>query len=228
MLYLIGLGLWDENDVSLRALENMKECSSVFCEFYTNNWKGNLKFLEKFIGKKIQVIGRHMVESEFIINEAKTKKVALLVSGDPLSATTHFQLWLDCRKQKIPVKVIHSSSIYTSIAETGLQLYKFGRATTLVSSFRAESPLDVISMNRKNGLHSLVLLDIDMTVKEALNMLKKCADSAVVCSCIGSENQKIRYDLISKLLFESFDAPAAIVVPGNLNFKEEEALGMFA
>src|SRR3989338_6665251 len=141
---------------------------------------GSLKALERKIKKKILVLSRQEVESDFVTEHARKKDIALLISGDPMTATTHFQLIFDAKKSGIPYEIIHAPSIYTSIADTGLQLYKFGRTTTLVypeKNFSPSSPYEVIEMNRKLGLHTLVLLDIkedrQMSVKEGIEILMK-------------------------------------------------------
>ena len=36
MLYIIGLGLYDELDITLRGLEAVKRCKRVFLEAYTS------------------------------------------------------------------------------------------------------------------------------------------------------------------------------------------------
>jgi diphthine synthase len=36
MLYVIGLGLGDEKDITLRGLEAIKKCKKVFLENYTS------------------------------------------------------------------------------------------------------------------------------------------------------------------------------------------------
>ncbi len=35
-LVFVGLGLYDENDISLRGLEEIREADAVFAEFYTS------------------------------------------------------------------------------------------------------------------------------------------------------------------------------------------------
>ena len=36
MLYVIGLGLYDEQDITLRGLEAVKKCAHVYIEAYTS------------------------------------------------------------------------------------------------------------------------------------------------------------------------------------------------
>lgn len=36
MLYIVGLGLGDEKDITLRGLEAVKKCQKVFIEAYTS------------------------------------------------------------------------------------------------------------------------------------------------------------------------------------------------
>ena len=49
--------------------------------------------------------------------------------------------------------------------------------------------------------------------------------SVVVCCQIGSNNQIIKYGAVKKMLKENFDLfPQSLIVPGRLQFFEEEAL----
>ena len=176
MLYLIGLGIWDEKDISLKGVQKCKESELVYAELYTANWGGSLKSLEKTIGKKIIQIPRSGMEEEIgkIINESKKKTVSILVPGDPLVATTHTHVIMEARNSDVEAKIIHSSSIYSVIAKTGLQIYKFGRTATVVAPTKDYSPdsfYDVIMENKKMGLHTLMLLDIEMDVKKAVGVL---------------------------------------------------------
>lgn len=242
MLYIIGLGL-GEGDVSLKALDIMKRCDTLYCELYTSQWIGDINKLSHLTGKKIETLNREKVEGDFLITDAKNKSVALLIPGDPLTATTHMQLIIDARKNNVRTEIIHAPSIYTAVAETGLQLYKFGRATTLATpekNFFPESPYDIITGNQKLGLHTLVLLDIPMTVKQALQILldlekrKKKGivkeDTKIIACCrLGSKDGLIRYGDIDTLINEKdLDAtPAVLLIPGTIHFKEEEALELW-
>ena len=96
MLYVIGLGLGDERDISLRGLDIIKtKCSRVLLEAYTSLLPGvDKERLEELYGKDVEIAYREKVEDGIgeVIDEAKTKDVAFLVVGDPFSATTHSDL----------------------------------------------------------------------------------------------------------------------------------------
>lgn len=240
MLYLIGLGM-DLKDMSLAAREALKKCKKVYLENYTNIFPYSVKDLEKLTKKKIEKADRKTVEEKTpFIEEAKNKKVALLVSGDPLSATTHVDILMRCKEKNVEVKVFHAPSILTAVAETGLQLYKFGKTGSIAKwqppSFRPESFFDIVKQNMTNGAHTLLLLDIGLSVKEALSYLDSIARTKeewlldyhlVVCEKMGTDKQKISIGPIDFLTSKKFALPAAIIVPGQLHFVEKEFLDTF-
>ncbi|MCX6778394.1 MAG: diphthine synthase [Candidatus Micrarchaeota archaeon] len=245
MLVLIGLGIWDEKDISLRGIEELKSSEIIFAENYTDKaGEGALGRLEKIIGKKIILLPREDVEGEKkILDEAKAKKVALVTGGDPLIATTHISLLLSAKKAGIETRVIHSSSIMSAaMGESGLQAYKFGKSATVSfwsEKYRPESTYDSILQNKKSGLHTLLFLDIGermMEAREALSILQeiekkrrgkiaRANDFAVVLSRLGSEEMKISFGKIGQLEKSDLGKPPfVIVMPGKLHFMEKEAL----
>ena len=117
-LVFIGLGLFDENDVSLRGLDEVKTADHVFAEFYTSLMAGlSLERLEKRIGKKVTVVSRKALEEEngeFILSKAADLKVAFLVAGDPMIATTHVDLRIRAQKRGIRTRVVHGASIVSA------------------------------------------------------------------------------------------------------------------
>jgi diphthine synthase len=244
-LLLIGMGIWDEKDISLRGLEELKGGDVIFAEQYTGSREqDSLKRLEKLAGKKITLLEREEVEGEEkILKEALSKRVALLVPGDPLISTTHISLKLSAEKRGIETVVVHSSSILTAaIGECGLQVYKLGKPCTLAiwsKGYEPTSSYDVIAENRERGLHTVVFLDIKercMEAKEALEQLlgiekekKKLGEfHAVILSRVGSREQKITYGKPEALLKKQLGKPPfIIVIPGKLHFMEEEALQSF-
>ena len=228
MLFIIGLGL-DEKDTSLKSIDALKKCSDIYCEFYTAKWNGNIANIEGLINKKISQLNREEVESDFLVDEAKKKNVALLVPGDPLTATTHFQLLLDAKNAGVGCEIIHAPSIYTAVAKSGLHLYKFGRTATLTRD-NVTSPYEMILENKKSGLHSLVLLDIDMPAEEGIKLLIKNNavsedEKIIACTNLGTDKSEIVYREANEI--KMHDVPAVIIVPGKLNFKEEEALKLW-
>lgn len=47
MLYLIGLGLGDEKDITVKGLEIVRKCNAVFLEYYTSVLGADVKRLVK-------------------------------------------------------------------------------------------------------------------------------------------------------------------------------------
>ena len=133
-LCIIGIGLNDEKDISLKGLEVIKSSDLVYLENYTSILSCSVERLEQLYGQEIILADREMVESkaeDTILKEAKTKNVAFLVVGDALTATTHVDLLLRAKKAGIETKIIHSSSVLTAVAITGLQLYSFGKTASI-------------------------------------------------------------------------------------------------
>jgi diphthine synthase len=238
MLYLIGTGLYYLTDLPFRALKELKKCKEVYLEHYTNlNDISTIKDIEKIINKKIKILDREDAESEFLLEKARTEKVALLVPGDPLSATTHISLIIDCKQKRIDYKIVHASSIFTAVAESGLSLYKFGAACSIpiyTESFKPDSFFDIIEKNLSVGLHTLVLLEVKgqnefVGVKSAVELIKKIErekklgiidwKSVIGISKLGSEKQSL-FLVDSQKIKEA--PPLCIIIPGELNKVEKE------
>ncbi len=235
MLYLIGLGLRDEKDLTLKGIEIAKKCE-CFIELYTSIWKGSLENLEKIIGKEIKKLKRKDLEEnlELFIEKAKENDVALFVPGDPLAATTHIDIVYEAKRRKIPVKIIHNASIFSAIGEVGLQLYKFGKTATIPLSGKLKNVKNTIKKNKKLGLHTLLLLDLDkenniyMKVSDALKLLLKKkivkeTDQLIAFSNAGG-NSKIYYDSVRSLKMKEIENPAVLIIPGRLHFREKDFL----
>jgi diphthine methyl ester synthase len=164
-LYLIGLGLFDAKDISFRGLELLRSCDLVYLESYTSLLSCSHSDLEQFYGREVKIADRAQSEQgiQEIIQLAKQKDVAFLVIGDPVSATTHMQIYKTAIEQKIKIEVIHNASIFSAVGITGLQPYKFGKTTSipfleLVPNL--ETPYRIIQQNQSIGAHTLCLLDI--------------------------------------------------------------------
>ncbi|KAL2153486.1 hypothetical protein VTH82DRAFT_4641 [Thermothelomyces myriococcoides] len=165
MLYLVGLGLSDETDISVKGLEIVRKAARVYLEAYTSILLVDQSVLESYYGRSIVVADREMVESnsDEILRDAQNVDVAFLVVGDPFGATTHTDMVLRARELGIPVRTIPNASIMSAIGATGLQLYNFGQTVSMVfftENWRPASFYDRIKENRDIGLHTLILLDI--------------------------------------------------------------------
>jgi diphthine synthase len=85
MLYVIGLGLGDEKDITLRGLEAIKKCKKVFLENYTSILGVDINKLTAFYEREVILADRDCVETgvDIIFEDAKENDVAFLVVGDP-------------------------------------------------------------------------------------------------------------------------------------------------
>jgi len=245
-LYFIGIGLNDEKDITIKGLEAIKKCDHVYLECYTSILQVPVSKLEEFYGKKIILADRELVEKRAyeMLECAKTKNIAFLVIGDIFGATTHTDLMLRAKKEKIECHFINNASIINAIGIVGLELYKFGKTTSMpfpAKNFNPETAYDVIKDNKSMGLHTLVLLDLKpseekfMTANEAIKTLldieKKRNEQIITedthiigCARIGGD-YNIMYGEAGVLSEQDFGKPLhCLIIPGKLHFVEEEAL----
>ncbi len=237
MLYLIGLGL-NEKGISMEGIDAVRACSKIYLEGYTVNFPYSTKVLEETLKKPIISLGRGEVESDKIIKEAKKENIALLVYGSPLFATTHEAILNEAQKAGVKVKVIFSASVFDAVALSGLQPYKFGKTASLPDwkdKGKSTSFMDIIKNNLGIKAHSLILCDIGLEFSRALEELKEASaekkmklNKIAVCSCLGTEKQKIFYGSMDNLKSKEVSAPFCMIIPSDLHFMEEESLGKFA
>jgi len=249
-IVFIGLGLFDEKDVSLRGLEEIKNADIVFAEFYTSLMPNlSVKRLEELVRKKVNIVSRQILEEESgqpLLEEAKRRKVAFLVPGDPLMATTHIDLRIRAETQGIRTRVIHGASIISAaIGLSGLQNYKFGKSVTITfpqGNIISETPYKTILENQVMGLHTFCLLDMRaeekryMTIKEGLQLLlaveKEKKKHVVTLSTLvvgiaraGSITPIVKAGSLGEVMDYDFGAlPHTLIFPSRLHFMEAEAL----
>jgi diphthine synthase len=236
MLYLIGLGL-NLDGISKYGLEVVKRCKKVYLENYTIHFPYSIASLSEVLEKKIVPLDREQVEGLEFLDEAKKMEVALLVYGSPFTATTHISIIDEAKKSDIKYKIIYNASVIDAVAETGLQLYKFGKIASMPQwdvekHFTPDSFMEVVKDNQKIDAHSLILVDIGLNFKDALRELKESAkihkislDKLIICQALGTPHAKILYRDLEELEgFSGVKKPFCMILPGKLHFVEKEFL----
>ncbi|MBN2734288.1 MAG: diphthine synthase [Methanomicrobiaceae archaeon] len=248
MLTFIGLGLYDEKDISIKGLEAIKSADSVFLEGYTSRLMGaGVKEMEEYYGKKIHVLGRDDVENnpENILDAALKGNAVFLTGGDPMVSTTHSDIRIRAKERNIPTKIIHGASIQSAVCGlSGLQNYRFGKSCSIPypeKNWFPTTPLETIVNNIAQDLHTLVFLDIKpdryMTVGEGVSLIEQMAEKRGVkppeiyvgMARAGSDNPIVIAGDSEKLKSAYFKEPLHIIaVPATLHMMEKEYLKNFA
>ena len=249
MLTFIGLGLFDEYDVSVRGMNTIKSADTVFLEMYTSMLTGSsIERLEEFYGKKITPLYRDDVEihADKILDAAKSGDAVFLTAGDSMVATTHSDLRIRAADRNIPTKIIHGASITTAVCGlSGLQNYRFGKSVSVpfpYGKWFPMTPIEVISANMKENLHTLVFLDIQknkeryMKISEAVELLEEQARRSgaeislyVGIARAGSPDPVVHAGSAQEMKTFDFGSPLHIlIVPAELHDIEREYLERFA
>lgn len=249
MLTFVGLGLYDERSVTIAGRDAIRDADRAFAEFYTSRLVGtDLQQLEEFHETTITVRDRAGVEQdpEPVLDAAESEHVVFLTAGDTMIATTHTELRRRAESRDVETRIIHGTTAQTAASSlTGLQNYRFGKATTLPFE-RAhggdgvpKSVIDTIEGNRARDLHTLVYLDIKvddpvagtgetyMTADRAAGLLadRFPETRGVVVARAGSPDPLVATGTLSELATRSFGAPLhLLVIPGDLHPVEAEAL----
>ena len=236
MLYIIGIGL-NEKGISLEGLEAVKKCKKIYLDSYTVEFPYSLKDLQKSIKKKIVELKREDIESDGLTIQARKENICLLIYGSPLFATTHISLINDCKNKRVKVKVIYSTSVFDVIAETGLQLYKFGKISSMPrwqEHYKPNSFLNFVRENKKIDAHSIILIDMGLNFKDAISQLITASntksiklDKILVCSRLGTKKSKTYYGKIKSLKNKKVANPFCFIIPGKMHFLEKEIVEKF-
>lgn len=179
MLTLIGLGL-EPKDISLKGMERIEEADAVYLEKYTSIVMDE-KEIESVVGRSLLSAYREDIEGSdgrdpLIIENAKSKKIVLIVVGTPLFATTHTELVIRAQELGIEVNVYHNASIQSAMGCCGFNSYGFGRTVSIPFFIDEWKPYDFIKNilnNFDNGLHTLCLLDIKINEPTIATLMGK-------------------------------------------------------
>ncbi|RLM52306.1 diphthine synthase [Halorubrum sp. ASP1] len=252
MLTFIGLGLYDERSVTVEGREALRAADRVFAEFYTSRLIGaDVADLEAYHDVDIAVRDRAGVERdpEPILEAAADGDAAFLTAGDTMISTTHTDLRLRAEERGIDTRVVHGVTAQSAASSlTGLQNYRFGKATTLPFPYAhggddvPASVVETVEANRERGLHTVVYLDIKvgtgpsgpdpdheeyMTADAAAELLAEgwADELAVAVARAGSPDAVVAADRLSALADRQFGDPLhLLVIPGDLHHVEADAL----
>ena len=244
MLTLVGLGLGGPESLTQVGITAIRAADAVFAEGYTSPLAPETVEWVKQETGSVRLLSRSEVEQpEALLAAARDGEAVLLVGGDPLSATTHVSLRLQCREAGIEFRVMHNASVLSAVTgELGLQHYRFGPVATLVlpqGDYRPLSPVKRVLQNIELGFHSLVLLDIRaddpaaeprlMTAAEGAALLLEGGVPAGARACtaarVGRSDQKLWCGPLGEMPHADLgQTPHSLVIPGKLHFVEEEAL----
>lgn len=250
MLNIIGLGLRGTKSITLESLETIKSCDRIYFETYTSvSPDTTLSDLTSLVGGEILEADREFVESETdLLKESSHSNVCLLVTGDPLTATTHNQLRFDAMVKGIEVRVFENSSVTSVIPGVmGLMHYRFGPPVSIPfvsNKFFPTSVYDKIEKNISMDLHTLLLLDLKdgrtMPVQEAIRILEELEKRGkqgiiqperdiCVAIAVSQPGQRVIFGTIGSVKKSGVEGyPATLVIPSRLNDSEETFLNQFA
>ena len=249
MLTFVGLGLYDERSVTVEGRDAIAAADRAFAEFYTSRLVGaDVTDLKAYHDTDIEVRDRAGVEQDPdpILDAAEDGDAVFLTAGDTMISTTHVDLRLRAEERDIDTRVVHAPTAESAASSlTGLQNYRFGKATTLPFEWAhgadgvPDSVVETVEANRERGLHTLVYLDIKvdhpsvegdafMTASEAAGLLAEHWDPdalGVVVARAGAPDATVRADRLAALAEADFGDPLhLLVLPGDLHHVEADAL----
>ena len=242
MLKIIGMGLSGSGSMTMDGLSALKECDIAYYDSYTSILPENtIRKISIAAGKEIIPATRDMLEnSSDILSKCSTGRICILVPGDPLSATTHFELAHEAMSRGIDVEIMPNASIllYAPLI-LGLYAYRLGPPVSLPfvsEKFFPLSPYEKIRKNMESGFHTLVLLDLhegrNMTVGESFSILRKMEDRVkggiisdgtflCVVSRAGRNDQRIVCGNMKDMENLDVKDPVSIVIPAELSDQEK-------
>jgi len=256
LIKLVGLGL-SLDSMTLRTLIELAKCDVVYLDTYTSIWFPSLSVLEgilKKLGIEIRLARRSDLEGAGInelLRAALDRDVCIAVAGDPMVATTHSAILVDAVNRGIGVSITLSTSIMNAIASmTCLQVYRLGKIATVVKPKNGifyEYPLRVLAENRERGLHTPLLLEIDvdngyfMDPREAIEILLEAQrrlgmevlrddDIVIVLKNVGRDEEPVEVSRVADVLRRRYERGVyTLVVPAKkLHPVEEECLNAIA
>ena len=255
-IWLIGIGPGDLGHISDRAKLVARGCEKRYLEGYTAILpRSQEEILESVVGPWERIMRPSVENPADLMSEAREHAIGLMVVGDPLQATTHIDLEARCAEEGVGFGVVPGMSATSlAISLSGLQSYKFGRQVTIpypYGEYLAISPLEMLLSNISNGLHTLILLDLDptgmgsdpptpMTPGVALSILEKMVERyselgteeslespgdwlGILLSDVGTQEQRIVSGTLREVCQNDAGLIHSLIIPSGMSENESDA-----
>jgi 16S rRNA (cytidine1402-2'-O)-methyltransferase len=168
MLYLVATPIGDYSEISIRALDILKDCDVVVCE----STKEASKFLRShgITGKTYEILDEHSTpeDKRALVPLCLEKKVALVTDcGTPGFCDPGADLVKLCRQQNIPVKtVLGASALMGLLSLSGQRLdqFVFRGFLPAETEARAQSLKDLTKEKR-----AIIIMDTPYRLKKTLS-----------------------------------------------------------
>nr|AAF29107.1 HSPC143 [Homo sapiens] len=220
MLYLIGLGLGDAKDITVKGLEVVRRCSRVYLEAYTSVLTVGKEALEEFYGRKLVVADREEVEQEAdnILKDADISDVAFLVVGDPfghLETRSFFDKVKKNRQNGMHTLCLLDIKVKEQSLENlikGRKIYEPPRYMSVNQA--AQQLLEIVQNQRIRGEEPAV-------TEETL---------CVGLARVGADDQKIAAGTLRQMCTVDLGEPlhSLIITGGSIHPMEMEMLSLFS
>ncbi len=240
ILHIMGSGLRGVRSFTKEEIDILEKCESIFVDSYTSIFPESFqKDFRDLTGKDLIFLTRESIES-FSFLKDMAENVALIVSGDPFMSTTHFSILKECRNLGIKVKIYENASIIGTIpGRTGLSPYRTGMVVSIPKieeNFIPVSPLKKILENRKNRLHTTILIDLrdgknlsGYEVRDIIErMMEKSGESgimempSIIIERAGWPEERASLNRLGDNLNRDLMSPYAIVIPSEPDYNELE------
>ncbi len=240
ILHIMGSGLRGIRSLTTEEINVVKKCERIFVDSYTSIFPDS--FVDDFhnlSGKDFIFLTRENIESFSFLRD-KGENIALIVSGDPFMSTTHFSILRECRNLGIEVKIYENASIIGTIpGRTGLSPYRTGTVVSIPKidqNFIPVSPLKKILENRKNKLHSTILIDLsggkNLSGHEVRDIFERMMEKSgeygimempsIIIERAGWPEERACLNRLGDNLNRDLMSPYAIVIPSEPDYNELE------
>lgn len=230
-LNIIGSGLRGIGSLTNMEMDILSSSDHIFIDGYTSIFpEGFREDLEKKISKSVVCLKREDVETFSFIKEGNGN-VSLIVSGDPMTSTTHFSIIGYCKQSNIKWRIFENASISGAVpGRTGLSSYRTGITVSLpeiYDNFVPVSPLQNVVRNLRNKLHTIILIDLkngrNLDISRVHHIVKVMIEKTgyneiedlpvLILQRVGWKDEHIFTSTLNELENIKVESPYCIVVP---------------